>query len=107
MEEVLLTAPMLASTAGLSRGELHRRWNDWKKQVKCRLEAGDYMPFLELQLLAKVKDDGEGWVVGNDAIVSCRSCVGKRVPSQNQSELVLCYVASRMLLCFLSVLLCC
>jgi hypothetical protein len=54
IEEVILTAPMLASTTGLSRAELQRRWSDWKKQVKYRLEAGVYMPFLELQLLAKV-----------------------------------------------------
>lgn len=54
MEEVLVSAPMLASTGGLSRSELHRRWAEWKKEVKYRLEAGHYLPILQLHLLAKV-----------------------------------------------------
>ena len=54
MEEVLLSAPMLASTAGLSQADLHHRWANWKKEVKYRLESGQYMTILELQLLAKV-----------------------------------------------------
>lgn len=56
MEEVLLSAPMLASTANLSRADLHRRWSDWRKEVARRKDSGEYVCYLELELLAMVSD---------------------------------------------------
>lgn len=63
MEEVLRATPMLTSTAGVPRAELHRRWADWKKEVKHRKDAGDYLAFMELQLLAKVRGGGKGRIL--------------------------------------------
>ena len=62
MEEVLLGAPMLASTANLTRADLHRRWADWKKEVSRRKNAGDYMCCTQLELLARVRGVAKGGV---------------------------------------------
>ena len=59
MKEVLVTAPMIAKTSGHSHTELQRRWANWRKEVRARLDSGEYLPFQELQLLAKV--GGRGW----------------------------------------------
>lgn len=60
IEEVLLSAPMLTSTANLSRADLQRRWTDWRKEVSRRRDAGDYLPFQHLDLLARVRGGGRG-----------------------------------------------
>ena len=62
MEEVLLGAPMLASTANLTRADLHRRWADWKKEVSRRKNTGDYMCCTQLELLARVRGVAKGGV---------------------------------------------
>lgn len=54
MEEVLLSVPMLAPTAGLSRADLQRRWSDWRREVSRRRDMGDYMYLQQLDLLAMV-----------------------------------------------------
>ena len=59
MQELLCKAPMIMSTAGLSRSEIHLRWSEWKKEVNQRREGGEFIAVPQLQLLAKVCRGGE------------------------------------------------
>ncbi len=84
MAEVLSSAPMCVSTVGRSRGELHRRWGDWKREVAHRNQMGDYGTSWQLQLLAKVR--GSGMVEDGGDLFYCRFCVEMRRLLGRKSE---------------------
>lgn len=70
MDELLRKAPMILSTASLSRAELQRRWNEWRSEVVRRRGAGEFASVPELDLLAQILC-GEDEVFGCEQVVSC------------------------------------
>ena len=67
MKELLHKAPMLKSTVGKSRSELHRHWSEWKKMGSQKKASGVFLTLPQLHLLAKVRgregrEGREGWV---------------------------------------------
>ncbi len=55
MDDLLRKMPVVRSTAGVSRSELHRRWQEWRSECCRRRDAGVFAARPHLHMLARVR----------------------------------------------------
>jgi nuclear pore complex protein Nup85 len=73
VDQLLGKAPMVRPSSSLTRGEQQHGWQQWRREVTARREAGAFLSLPQLQLLSRVLSGEEDVFSEPEIVGSCES----------------------------------